>query len=156
MVEISWLLFNCTGMEDGGKIPVEHTGRGADQSPEFVLQNLSPDARTLAVTLEDLSHPIRDFTHWVIWNIPAADRIAGGISSGKTVPALGNARQGIGYGFHRYAGPKPPKGKTHVYRFTVYSLDCEIALGANATKRAFLKKAEGHILQKGSISCEFQ
>ena len=150
------LEFECIGMDDGRKFPIEYTGRGQDISPEFIIKNLSPNAKTLAVTLEDLSHPIKDFTHWVIWNIPATDRIKKNIPAGKTVPMLGNARQGIGYGFHRYAGPKPPKGKKHTYRFTVYSLDCEINISANSMKRNFLKKAERHIIQKGSIVGEFE
>ncbi len=65
---------------------------GQDILPEFVIKNLSPNAKTLAVTLEDLSHPIKDFTHWIIWNIPAAGRIRKSIPAGKSVPALGNAR----------------------------------------------------------------
>ena len=150
------LEFECIGMDGGSKFPIEYTGRGQDISPEFIIKNLSPNAKTLAVTLEDLSHPIKDFTHWVIWNIPATDRIKKNIPAGKTVPMLGNARQGIGYGFHRYAGPKPPKGKKHTYRFTVYSLDCEINISANSMKRNFLKKAGRHIIQKGSIVGEFE
>lgn len=145
----------CIRMDNGGKFPVEYTGRGQDVSPEFVIKNLSPNAKTLAITLEDLSHPIKNFTHWLIWNIPAADRIMGKIPAGRTVPALGKACQGIGYGFHRYAGPKPPKGKKHIYRFTIYSLDCEMDISPNSMKRNFLKKAEKHILQKGSIVGEF-
>ena len=150
------LEFECIGMDGGSKFPIEYTGRGQDISPEFIIKNLSQNAKTLAVTLEDLSHPIKDFAHWVIWNIPAADRIKKNIPAGKTVPMLGNARQGIGYGLHRYAGPKPPKGKKHFYRFTVYSLDCEINISANSMKRYFLKKAERHIIQKGSIVGEFE
>ena len=144
------------GMDNGGIFPIEYTGRGQDISPEFIIKNLSPNAETLAVTLEDLSHPIKNFTHWVIWNIPATDRIKKNIPAGKVVPMLGNARQGIGYGFHRYAGPKPPKGKKHTYRFTVYSLDCEMNISANSMKRSFLKKAEKHIIQKGSIVGDFE
>ena len=150
------LEFECIGMDGGSKFPIEYTGRGQDISPEFIIKNLSPNAKTLAVTLEDLSHPIKDFTHWVIWNIPATDRIKKNIPAGKAVPMLGNARQGIGYGLHRYAGPKPPKGKKHTYRFTVYSLDCEINISVNSMKRYFLKKAERHIIQKGSIVGEFE
>ncbi|MDE5588241.1 MAG: hypothetical protein K2J60_03755 [Acetatifactor sp.] len=45
--------------------------------------------------------------------MPAADRIEKSIPVGKTVAALGNALQGVGYGLHRYAGPKPPKEKKH-------------------------------------------
>ena len=150
------LEFECIGMDNGSRFPIEYTGRGQDISPEFVIKNLSSDAKTLAVTLEDLSHPIKNFTHWIIWNIPATGRIEKNIPSGKTVPELGNVCQGIGYGLHRYAGPKPPKGKKHTYRFTIYSLDCEIGLSANSMKRVFLKKAGKHIIQKGSITGEFE
>ncbi len=150
------LEFTCVGIENGGVFPVENTGRGQDVSPEFIFQNLSPQAKTIAITLEDLSHPIKDFTHWLIWNIPAAERVGSRIPAGSHVPEPDGACQGIGYGFHRYAGPKPPKRKTHTYRFTVYALDCEIQLSVHSMKRAFLKKAEGHILQKGSITAKFE
>jgi len=150
------LQFECIGIKNNGKFPVENTGRGRDLSPEFQFYNLLGNAKTLAITLEDLSHPIKNFTHWVIWNIPAASHIAGAIPAGKNVPSLGNAKQGIAYGLHRYAGPKPPKGKKHSYCFTIYVLDCELDLQANTMKKGFLKRAEGHILQKGSLTAEFE
>lgn len=154
-MESNILDIECKGIENGGKFPLEYTGRGQDSSPLFRLKNLSPEAKTLAVTLEDISHPIKNFTHWVIWNIPAGDMIPEGINKGKQPENMNGARQGIAYGFHRYAGPKPPMGSTHSYRFTVYALDCEIDLTANSTKSAFLKKADGHIIQKGSITADF-
>ena len=73
----------------------------------------------------------------------------------KNIDLYKNAKQGIAYGWHRYAEPKPPKGKRHLYRFTMYALDCEIDLSGNAFKKTFLKRAEGHILQKGEIIGEF-
>ena len=149
------LKFTCPGLPDGGVFPPENTGRGADISPEIVIENMSPKAKTLAVTLEDLSHPIRGFTHWVIWNIPAAERVCGAIPPGKRVPALGDAVQGAAYGWHRYAGPKPPRGRKHIYRLSVYALDTPINLGPNAGKRAFLRAAQGHLLQKGSLTAAF-
>lgn len=144
----------CAGIKNG-KFQIDHTGRGQDLSPELTLKNLSPDAQALAVTLEDMSHPIKGFTHWVIWNLPAADKIPGAIPAGKTVPALDGAVQGVAYGFHRYAGPKPPGGKRHIYRFTVYALGCKLGLGSGARKKVFLREAQGHILQSGSICGEF-
>ena len=150
------LEFTCPNIKNGGKFPTQNTGRGQDISPKFILTNLSTAAKTLAITLEDLSHPIKDFTHWLIWNVPAANQVESGISAGSHVLELDGACQGIGYGLHRYAGPKPPKGKTHTYRFTVYALDCEIQLSVYSMKRAFLKKATGHILQKGSITASFE
>ncbi len=149
------LRIRCPGIE-GGKFLLDHTGRGADRSPELVLENLSPEAVTLGVVLEDMSHPIKGFTHWVIWNLPVSDRIPGDIPAGKALPELGGAVQGVAYGLHRYAGPKPPKGRTHTYCFTVYTLDCALDLPSGARKKTFLRAAEGHILQSGSISGEFE
>lgn len=148
-MEEKMLKIHCSGIENG-KFLIGHTGRGADRSPELVLENLSPEAVTLAVTLEDMSHPIKNFTHWVIWNLPAADRIPGAIPAGKTVP--GGGVQGVAYGLHRYAGPKPPRRTQHTYRFTVYALDCTLDLSPASRKKVFLRAAEGHILQRGSIS----
>ena len=149
------LQFTCSAIDENGCFCPEHTGYGQDISPAFVIENLSPDAKTLAITLEDLSHPIKGFTHWVIWNIPATSQIPEGISAGANAAVLQPARQGLAYGWHRYAGPKPPKGSNHRYRFTVYALDAELDLPANAFKKHFLKKAAGHILQKGEITGEY-
>lgn len=146
------LQIHCAGFVNNELFPLENTGRGKDISPEFTFTNLSPLAKTVAITLEDITHPVfKDFTHWVIWNIPAAPHIMGAIPHGKNVAALNHAVQGIAYGWHKYAGPKPPKGKQHTYRFTVYVLDCALSLGANSTKSRFLKSAKDHILQQAAI-----
>ena len=156
MNEKETLEFECTGVGADGRFNVENTGRGKDISPEFVMKNLSPSAKTMVITLEDLSHPVKGFTHWIIWNIPAMSKIPRAIPSGKSVSVLGGAVQGIGYGFHRYAGPKPPKGKSHKYCFTVYVLDCALDLKASSTKRKVLNRANNHIIQKGKICGYFE
>ena len=149
------LIFSLPDFINSDEFPIEYTGRGEDLSPEIVIGNLSTNAETLAVTLEDISHPIKNFTHWIIWNIPAASKIERAIPKGKYVSDMG-AAQGVAYGMHRYAGPKPPHGKTHKYRITVYALDCSIDLSAIKRKKHFLKKAENHILQKGSLEYKFE
>lgn len=147
------LLFQCSAIDERGIFRLEHTGYGRDLSPAFIIGNLSPAAKTLAITLEDLNHPIKNFTHWVIWNLPATDSIPEGLPAGKRTGE--NAVQGLAYGLHRYAGPKPPRGVSHTYRFTLYVLDRELALSANAFKKTFLKNAQGHILQKGEVTGRF-
>ncbi len=142
----------CGGISSDGKFLTEYTGRGEDISPEFAIKGLSPNAVSLIITLEDMSHPIKRFTHWVIWNIPAADVIPRAIPRGKTVSSLGNAVQGAAYGFHRYAGPKPPSGKTHRYLFTIYALDCLLDLKPSSSKRKVLYAAKDRIIQKGEVS----
>ena len=149
------LIFSLPDFINSDEFPIEYTGRGEDLSPEIVIGNLSTNAETLAVTLEDISHPIKNFTHWIIWNIPAASKIERAIPKGKYVSDMG-AAQGVAYGMHKYAGPKPPRGKTHKYRITVYALDCSIDLSANKRKKHFLKKAENHILQKGCLEYSFE
>ena len=147
------LKVSCPGIVNGRFLP-DHTGRGRDLSPELVLENLSPEAAALAVTLEDMSHPIKGFTHWVAWNLPVADRIPGAIPAGRTVP--GGGAQGVAYGLHRYAGPKPRRRTRHTYRFTVYALDRPLELPSRAGKRAFLRAAQGRVLQSGSVSGQFE
>lgn len=150
------LEFECMGINDDYKFSVEHTGRGGDISPEFVIKNLSPHAKTLVITLEDMSHPIKNFTHWIIWNIPAKDKIPQAIPEGKSVSALAGAVQGIGYGLHKYAGPKPPKGKSHKYCFTIYALDCRLDLKTFSTKKKVLNRASSHIIQQGEVCGYFE
>ena len=147
------LTIRCEGIQEGGKFPLANTGRGEDLSPAITLCGLEA-AKTLAVTLEDLSHPLPGFTHWLIWNLPAADTIPANIPAGKTV--LNGASQGIAYGLHRYAGPKPPRGRTHTYRFTVYALDCELNLRPRSRKRDLLRAARDHILQTGTLTASFE
>ena len=151
------LSFECKGMKGGEKFPKVNTGRGQDISPEFLIKNLSPCAKTLAIILEDIKHPLfKNFTHWLIWNIPAGKKIEGAIPGGKIIPSLGNARQGIGYGLYRYAGPKPPRGKQHLYRFTMYALDREIGLTGIPTKSRFMKIAGKYMIQRGNIIGKYE
>lgn len=155
-LEKSVLEFECTGLKDGEKFRIENTGRGENISPEFIIKNLSADAVTLMITLEDLSHPIQRFTHWIIWNIPATNKITKAIPQGRIVSSLQGAVQGVGYGFHRYAGPKPPKGRSHKYCFTIYALNCRLNLKPFSGKKKVLSKADSHIIQKGTICGYFE
>ena len=150
------LRFECTGLTNGGCFPLDYTGRGKDLSPEFKILNLSPDAKSIIVILEDLSHPIKGFTHWVIWNIPDKSVIPEGIPHGRSVSSLNGAKQGIGYGLHKYAGTKPPKGKTHKYRISIYAIDCLLNLSSFSTKKNVLKAASNHIVQRGTLKGFFE
>ena len=155
-MESYFLEFECVGLKDGDTFPIEYTGYGDNISPEFIIKNLSPEAKTIAIVLEDIRHELlKTLTHWIIWNIPANERIQSAIPPGKIINSLGSAKQGIGYGWHKYSGPKPPKGKQHEYKFTLYTLDCELDLSPNSTQKTFLRKAGDHIIQKGTITGKF-
>ncbi len=144
----------------GEKIPMEYSGFGEDISPMLQLKNLSPEAASLAVIMDDLDVPFcKTYTHWLIWNIPRMETIPSAISHGKTVPSLGNAVQGIGYGVNRYRGPKPPAflpPLVHNYIYRVYALDCFLELSCNSRKKDLLRAMEGHILQYTALLGQFR
>ena len=149
------LAITSPSFEDFGKIPKKHTGFAEDVSPAFQISNLTSQAASLAVIMDDLDVPFRKaFPHWLIWNIPPTETIPEGIPAGASVSSLGGARQGIAYGLHRYRGPKPPifvRGP-HRYRFYFYALDCILELDSLARKKDLLQAMEGHVLQRGHMT----
>lgn len=140
---------------DGGTIPVRYTGKGEDVSPGLELSSVSPEAKSIAIIMDDLDFPFGIFNHWVIWNIPPMLQIPEAIPQGAAVGSLGGAVQGKGYGVNRYKGPNPPFG-THRYKFKVYILDTVFDLDSNTGKKELLKQIEGHVLQYGSITGKFK
>lgn len=89
-----------TTFKNGDMIPIEYTGYGKNISPKFRIENLSNKAKSLVIILEDLSHPIKNFTHWIAWNIKADSIIP------ENVGSMDNVMQGIAYGFHKYKSIK--------------------------------------------------
>ena len=114
--------------------------------------------------------------HWTIWNIPAdVTELAEQVPTTTEVLSIGpNTRQGVNdYLSTGWSGPCPPPnvisiysrddhpggGKTtqypHAYAFTVYALDTELELGADATKNDLLEAMDGHILDAGTMTGEY-
>ena len=150
------LKIKSKAFDEGGWIPEKYTARGADISPDFEISNIDPKAKSIAITLDDASHPIfPNYNHWVIWNIAIQSAIPEAIAHGKYVDSLG-AVQGIAYGRNKYKGPKPPLKSIHTYVFTIYTLDCTLKLEASSRKQDFINHAGGHILQQAALSGKFQ
>ena len=134
-------------IDSDGRFRTDFTGRGRNISPKLRLDGLDPSTRTLAVTLEDLTHPLfGSMAHWVAWNIPPGDSIPAALPPGRVNPSTGIV-QGTAYGWHRYRGPKPPRGMTHTYRFTVHALDCNLTIPSRTRLAGFKRAIEGHVLQ---------
>lgn len=151
------LMIRSDAFQEGGWIPVRYTAHGEDVSPDFTLAGIAPEAGSIAMTMDDVSAAIFSIlNHWVIWNIPVSTHIRQAVPHGATIGDPEGAVQGIGYGRHRYAGPKPPFHQDHTYVFTVYILDAMIDLPPKGRKRDLLLKIEGHILQKATFSGHYQ
>ena len=148
------LTLHSPAFPEGGIIPTRHTGRGEDLSPPFTAKGIPEGSVSLSILLEDTSHPLfRDFPHWLIWNLPVAEHIPEGIAPGGAVEVLGcTASQGTAYGPRRYAGPKPPRWRRRLYRYTLLARDCRLELPPSTGKRRFLEVAEEHILERATLS----
>jgi len=107
------LIVGTPAFEEGGLIPIQNTGYGDDFSPEMQLTGIDEKAVSIAVIMNDLDHPMPAYNHWIIWNIPVINIIPANILHGEVVEELSGALQGIGYGKHRYRGPKPPFSWSH-------------------------------------------
>lgn len=150
------LTVSSPAFAQGGLIPVVHTGHGEDISPALVLEGLDTNAKSIAVLLDDMSLPVPAYNHWVIWNLPVRPHIPANIPHGEYLEGLGGAVQGIGYGKHRYRGPKPPFRWSHIYRFTVYVLSERLDLPERSKKRDLLQAMQGKILQEGMLSGHYR
>lgn len=145
-----------SAFEEGGFIPKEYTADGRNISPPLIIENVLPEAETLAIIVDDPDAPGGTFTHWQIWNIPAEiSEISKNIEKKEKVKGLRGALQGENdFNELGYKGPAPPGG-VHTYRFFVYALDDKLDLKAGADKETLLKAMEGHILQKGVLKGEY-
>lgn len=143
-------------IDNGSRCGTRYAGRGEDVSPELRLHGLDAPAETLAVTLEDLTHPLfGTVAHWVEWNILAGELIPEAIPPGRVSPGT-EIVQGIAYGLHRYRGPKPPRGTTHTYRFTVYVLDDLLWLSGRNRLAGLKRAVAGHVLQQAELVGTFE
>lgn len=151
------LKVQSNAFQEGDWIPIRYSARGEDVSPCIELTGIDLKAQSIAITLDDASHPIfPNYNHWVIWNIPIQNVIPEAVPRVKVVENLGGAIQGTAYGKNRYKGPKPPLKSIHTYVFTVYVLDCKCELSHKNKKSDLLKHMDGHILQQATLLGKFQ
>ncbi len=137
--------------EQGGWIPPAHLLNGGNASPPFVLHGIDPNAKSLAIVMEQSGgRPFGSRTRWLLWNLPVQGNIPAGVPAGKWVKTLGGASQG---GLHsRYQGPRANGRRIQAYRFTVFTVDCRLALKPCAHKKELLRALRGHILQRGVLT----
>jgi len=137
------------------RIPVKHTGEGADTSPPLEWGDPPAGAAAFALVCDDPDAPAGTWDHWLIWNIPAAARrLPEGVSKTDGPPEVAGAIQGnnswpkIGY-----YGPMPPRGHgTHHYNFTLYALSRPLDLPAGSDKKALLAAMKGAVVGKATLT----
>lgn len=139
-----------TAFLEGGTIPKRFTCDGPDISPALTWAGAPPEAKSLALIVDDPDAPVGTWTHWIIWNIPPGSTLPEGVA--KTETLSDGARQGrndfkrIGYG-----GPCPPAGKPHRYFFRLYALDSKLDLQQGASRNELERAMKGHVLSQAEL-----
>jgi Raf kinase inhibitor-like YbhB/YbcL family protein len=123
----SGLGISSTAWAPGGQIPIGYTCDGQQVSPPLTITGAPTGTVELVLVVTDQDLP--GFVHWVVAGIPPETPSfpQGALPPGAVeVPNSG--------GGATWVGPCPPSGATHVYDFTVYSLDVPSGLGAASTQ----------------------
>jgi len=144
------------GFADGKLIPKEFTCDGADRSPALRWEGAPERTKAFAIVVDDPDAPSGVFTHWIIYNIPAAAKaLDGGMA---TTAMLGDgSRQGTNdFGRVGWAGPCPPRGSKHRYDFKLYALSAPLELEPGAKRDAVLKAIGDKKLEATSLQGKYE
>ena len=132
-------------------IPARFTCDGENVSPPLAWEGAPAETTAYALIMDDPDAPGGTFTHWVLFDLPAETRgMPEGVETSER-PLVGGVQGGNDADSIGYAGPCPPSGLPHRYRFTVYALDVPVSLDPGAKKQEVLDAMEGHILARAEL-----
>ena len=145
-------ILNSPAFKEGETIPTIHTCEGQDRSPELRWSDAPANARSFVLIVDDPDAPGGTFTHWVLFDIPAATR-----QLAEAETAIGAAGRGD-FGRAGYGGPCPPRGGgSHRYFFKVYALDvASLNLKQGAARRDVETAMKGHILAQAQLMGRYE
>jgi len=128
--------------EHRASLPRKFTCQGKAVNPALIIENIPPEAKSLALIMDDPDAPGGDFVHWVVYDIPVTSRIEENIIPGK---------QGLNsLGKLGYVSPCPPTG-THRYFFKIYALDKMLNYDPGLSKAELEKEISVHLLDKAEL-----
>jgi Raf kinase inhibitor-like YbhB/YbcL family protein len=131
--------------ENNKTIPSKYGCDGSNVNPSVRIENVPPEAKSLALILDDKDAPRGTYVHWVVWNIDPSVRDI----KENSVPE--GAIQGTNdFKKNRYGGPCPPT-RLHKYALIVYALDMRLNLDPKSGKADLEKAMEGHIIAQGQL-----
>jgi Raf kinase inhibitor-like YbhB/YbcL family protein len=143
---LSTMELASSAFEQGGRIPVEHTGEGVDVSPALSWSGAPDGTQSYAIICHDPDAPLvtpagtYGFVHWVLYNVPSS-------TTGLAESAAEFTQGKNDFGKTGYNGPMPPNGHgTHQYYFWVLALDADLQLEAGLTLWQLLQKVEANLI----------
>ncbi len=137
--------------QDNQLIPSAFTCDGRDISPALLWSDPPAGTFQFALVMDDPDAPGGTWTHWVIYNIPAANS---GLA--ENIPPLDELPDGCRQGCNSwsrvgYGGPCPPSG-THHYVFRLYALCRALHLEAGLTTQQLMPSIQRQILAEAHLT----
>jgi len=139
---------------EGAPIPQRNTCDGANASPPLTWSGQPEAAKSFALITDDPDAPSGTFTHWVVFDIPAAQKE---LPEGQHPGGIGVSGRND-FGKIGYAGPCPPKGHgPHRYYFTLWALDVpSLGLKEGASRETVEGKMKGHVLATARLMGKYE
>lgn len=132
--------------KDGRDIPRPYTCKGQGVNPPLNIIG-TPKANSLALIMHDPDAVSGDFTHWLVWDIPASTENI--VANSVPVGAMQGKNDA---GSNSYFGPCPSTGTgSHRYVFILYALDKNLSLPNNSNRQDLERSMEGHILATSTL-----
>jgi len=136
------LTISSPAFKNNGFIPPKYTCDGNDVNPPLNIEGVPKETQSLALIVDDPDAPMGTWDHWVVWNIPPAEKIMENSVPGTE--GLNDFRR------RSYGGPCPPSG-THRYFFKVYALDTRLDLSPSSRKKDVERAMKGHVIAEGEL-----
>ena len=135
---------------DGGVIAPRYTCSGENQSPGFTWAGTPPGTVEMALVVTDTD--AGGFVHWVIAGLDPATPVV--YEGAVPVAAIegSNDFTAIDLPTIGWAGPCPPAGSKHHYRFTLYALDQQIELPTGSPAADLIAVIEAASVQAAQVT----
>jgi len=127
-------------------IPVRFTCSGAEVSPPLIWSKIPEGTAELALVVDDPDAPGGTYVHWVVAHL---DPKQGGLAEGALPAGATQLRNSAGEA--AWAGPCPPEGPAHHYRFTVYALGKRVEVAADADPADAIAAIERDATARGRL-----
>jgi len=148
--QVAYMTIQSTEFSNNQPIPSKYTCDAQNINPPLDFTNIPFGAKSLVIIVEDPDSPNKNFTHWVMFNIPAEFTHIDENFDSNSVALGQNDFGGIGYG-----GPCPQTGN-HRYNFKLYALNTILVLSRGATKAQVLSEIKGHIIEQSQLTGTYQ
>lgn len=139
------MLFTSPAFQNFQIIPKKYTCDGDGDHPPFAIGDISEDAKSLVLIVDDPDAPGGTYDHWVVWNIsPETREIEEDSVPEGAIEGMNSAGE-VGW-----VAPCPPSG-IHHYRFNLYALSKTLQLSSGADRDTVERAMEDFVIERAEL-----